>query len=65
MYILGTVFPTLIQGLVSIFSILVGSTGIKWVGWGKMGNVDCWKTVDQELINQHSLYQGGSPSSSR
>ena len=23
-----------------------------------MGNVDCWKTVDLELINQHLLCQG-------
>ena len=24
----------------------------------KMGNVGCWKIVDVELINQHSLYHG-------
>ena len=29
-----------------------------------MGSTDCWKTLGQDLIDQHSLCQGGSPSSS-
>ena len=37
---------------------MIGSTDVKWVGCGKMGVVDCWKTVDLELINQHPLCQG-------
>ena len=51
-----------------IFDVLihfVGSTG--GVLRGKMGrlqqvnwvSVDHWKTVDLELINQHSLFRGG------
>ena len=32
-----------------------GSTRVKWVGRGKIGSVDCWKTEGPELINQHIL----------
>ena len=37
----------------------IGPTGIKWVDWDQVGSVDRWKTVDPQVINQHSLCQGG------
>ena len=38
---------------------LVGSTGLKWVGLGKMGSVDFWKIEGPAIINQLSLCQAG------
>ena len=29
---------------------IIGSTGVKRVGWSKMGSVNCCNTVDPELI---------------
>ena len=24
----------------------IGCARVEWVGWGKMGSIDCWETVD-------------------
>ena len=34
-----------------------GPLGVNLIGFCKMGNADCWKTVDSELKNQASLFQ--------
>ena len=33
------------------------SAGVKFVGWGKMGSVDCQKAVGPEFIGQNSQGQ--------
>ena len=38
--------------------IYQGLLGVKWVGWGYHGCVDCWKTSDPKLTTQHLLDQG-------
>ena len=45
---------------------MIGSSGVIWVGCGKMGSVACWKTVDEEHINEiHCVKEDSSRGSNR